>query len=251
MATHNVMDVTALRTELQPVAAFTDGQVVAGVVAGDHPLFEFIMRRYNRRLYRVAWSVLRDEALAQDVLHKAYIVAFTQLAQFRGPHGLGAWLSQILRRSALRVRDKRQRLESVDDIADHPAADQPDRQAANDEAAHLIEAAVAKLALPFRMVFILREIEELSFEETAESLEISTGTVKSRLHRAKRKLRRLLGKDMLDGEAGTTPEPFAFAGRRCDAIVGCLRYSTRTDSSTVSRLTVAVAAHKYPIVKEG
>lgn len=212
-------DFAALKPQLRPFAALTDAEVVARVLDGDQPLFELLMRRYNRRLFRCAWSVLRDEALAQDAVQEAYLVAFQHLQQFRGPAGFGAWLARIAVRQAGRLAAKRGDLELVADPAGVAREGGPDRTERRREVAQELEIAISALPQNFRLVFVLREIEELSIDETAAVLEVSVGTVKSRLNRAKQTLRQLLGPDLGVETLGLEVEPLPFAGARCDAIV--------------------------------
>ncbi|HZH52867.1 MAG TPA: RNA polymerase sigma factor [Microvirga sp.] len=191
----------------------------------DAAAIRLIMQRHNRRLYRVARSVLGDDSEAEDVVQEAYFRAFTHLDGFRGEARLSTWLTRIALNEALgRLRQLRPQvdLRAVDKITDHgearvivlPSARQdsdPEQAAARAEVRRLLERAVDRLPGPFRVVFILRDIEELSVEETASQLGLRPETVKTRLHRARRLLRQALRATL----SSTLTDVFPFAGARC------------------------------------
>ena len=156
------------------------------------------MRRHNRRLFRLARSLLRSDAEAEDVLQEAYLRAYARLGELAEPRALAAWLARIIanealgrRRAAARVvslEDFRAARAGTDDADDMdldrgPACDRPDpeRLAASGELRRLLEAAVDALPEEFRTVFVLREVEGLSTAETAACLAIRPETVKTRL----------------------------------------------------------------------
>lgn len=182
-----------------------------------------VIALYNRRLYRVAWSILRDEAAAEDAVQETYLQVFRRGETFRGEAELGTWLTRIVINQALMQRRKRRESMDLDtvtpsaDIILHPAlvsVEDPEKLAARSELRRLVEAAVSELPDDFRMVFVLRDVEELSTEEAAGALNIPQETVRSRLHRARARLR-----ESLDGEVATVlSESFPFAGARCAAL---------------------------------
>lgn len=189
------------------------------------PLAEIrsIMTLYNRRLYRVAWSILKDESAAEDAVQETYMQFFRKWADFRGQSDLGTWLTRIVINQALMQKRKQRPAVELDnvqpsaEILRHPAlisSDDPERSAVRSELRRLLEKAVGELPENFRLVFVLREVEGLSGEETASLLQIGEETVRSRLHRAKTKLRTMLDAEVHD----TLIESFPFAGRRCEAI---------------------------------
>jgi RNA polymerase sigma-70 factor, ECF subfamily len=212
---------------LQAAPASTDADLVARVHRGDGSAFELIMRRHNRRLFRLARSLLRDDAEAEDVLQEAYVRAYAKLGGLTDPQALPAWLARIVANEALgRLRtaahvvsleEHRAREEGEDDPVDDLAADQPDpeRLAASGELGRLLEAAVDALPEEFRAVFVLREVEGLSTAETAACLALRPGTVKTRLHRARLQLQETVGQHLL----ACSPTLFEFDGGRCDRIV--------------------------------
>jgi RNA polymerase sigma-70 factor (ECF subfamily) len=191
----------------------------------DAAAFSLIMRRHNRRLYRVARGMLGDDGEAEDVVQEAYLRAFTHLDQFRGDARLSTWLTRITLNEALaRLRQRRPTVnlddhEATEDQGEaqvilFPAARHdggPEAAAARAEAKRLLEHAVDQLPHLFRVVFVMREIEEMSVEETALQLGLRPETVKTRLHRARRLLRQSLQATL----ASTMTEAFPFDGARC------------------------------------
>jgi RNA polymerase sigma-70 factor, ECF subfamily len=214
---------------LQVAPASTDAELVARVHRGDGLAFELIMRRRNRRLFRLARSFLRDDAEAEDVLQEAYMRAYARLGGLTDPQALPAWLARIVANEALgRLRAAahvvlleehrtRSHGEGENGPVDDPASDQsdPERLAASGELRRLLEAAVDALPEEFRAVFVLREVEGLSTAEAAACLALRPETVKTRLHRARRLLQEALGGRLL----ALSPSLFEFGGGRCDRVV--------------------------------
>ena len=210
---------------LQNVQEPPDEALIARMRAGDTSAYEIMLRRYNRRLYRVTRSILRDDDDAQDAMQEAYVRAFTNLGDYRTPGNFGAWLTRIAVNEALmkKRRDKRFAPRDAAPLHDEDAAgaEQPaagastEDLAANGELRHLIEASVDRLPESFRAVFVLRAIEQLSIEETAACLDIPTPTVKTRFHRARGLMQQALARYV--EAAGLSA--FDFAGPRCDRMV--------------------------------
>jgi RNA polymerase sigma-70 factor (ECF subfamily) len=191
----------------------------------DGVAIRLIMQRHNRRLFRVARSVLHDDAEAEDVVQEAYVRAFTHLDGFRGDAQLSTWLTRIALNVALgRLRQRRVTVElgNIDNQGENrviylPTAlrdSDPEAAATRAEVRHLLERAVDQLPDAFRVVFVLRQIEEMSTEETASQLGVLPQTVKTRLHRARQLLRRSLAKTL----SNTAGEIFPCAGPRCARI---------------------------------
>lgn len=204
--------------EAIPDAAIPDADVVARVLGGDTALFELLMRRYNRLLFRLARGIVRDDDEARDVVQAAYVRAYYHLDQFRGPAGFKAWLARIAVNEAL----GRARRAPVADGHDHVlvlpdlAADEPERAASGRDLLRILQAAIDRLPEDFRQVFMLRGVEQLSIAETAELLELNPATVKTRFHRARRMLQESLQRKLDD----VVRDTFPLGGQRCDAIVG-------------------------------
>jgi RNA polymerase sigma-70 factor (ECF subfamily) len=204
-----------------------DGELARRVAAGEPAAFEALMRRHNRTLFRTARAILRDDAEAEDALQEAYLQAYRSISGFRGEAKLSTWLARIVANEALmRVRKRARRAEivplqpgvpdaGIDDVADENMDRTPERSAQRIEMRRLLEAEIDSLPDDYRVVFVLRAVEELSVEETAEALRIPQATVRSRLFRARSLLREgLAAKIDLACE-----EAFSFAGERCDRIV--------------------------------
>ena len=210
----------------QNLEGFGDAHIVALAQAGNEAAFREIMRRNNRRLFRVARAVVRDAGEAEDVLQEAYLKAFAGLASFRGEASLSTWLTRITLNEALqRRRRQRQTIElgeldaastSGTNILVFPMieTDNPEVAAARAQLRGLLERAVDDLPASFRLVFVMRDIEEMSIEETAAHLKLKPETVRTRLFRARRLLRKALHARISAGFG----EMFPFKGARCARI---------------------------------
>jgi len=205
------------------IAERSDPELVAMALARDPAGFRAIMRRYNRRLFRIARGILRDDAMAEDALQDAYLKAFRHLANFQGTSAFSTWLTRIVMNEALaRLRKARRTPEMPVDtmqgrILDFPTGspiDNPETSMAQRQILKLVEEATDSLPEEFRLVFIARVIEEMSVEETAEMLSLKPETVRSRLHRARALLRRQL--DEMIGPIAM--DAFPFAGWKCDRL---------------------------------
>jgi RNA polymerase sigma-70 factor (ECF subfamily) len=196
-----------------------DSALVERARQHDEAAFWLIIKRYNRRLYRVARAIVDDDTEAEDILQEAYIHAFTHLSDFRGDARLSTWLTRIALNEALaRVRRRRPMvdLETIKAMAAPFGARKadPEEETALAEIRRLLERAVDDLPEAFRIVFIMRDVEECSTEETALLLGLQPQTVKTRLHRA----RRLLRAALQDNLALVFTDAFPFAGMRCGRV---------------------------------
>lgn len=198
-----------------------DTQIVELVLSGNDAAFEGLMRRYNRLLFRLARGILQDDSGAQDIVQDSYVKAYFRLSQFRGPAGFGSWIARIVINEALSsLRGVGPDLGSASD-PDELTTDRryrPEDIAMSDDTVRLIEAAVDRLPDNFRVVFMLRGIEQLTVDETATILGINPATVKTRFHRARGLIRRSLTRRIAD----TVPDSFNFAGERCDCVVAAV-----------------------------
>jgi RNA polymerase sigma-70 factor (ECF subfamily) len=211
-------------------ANLPEPELVGLARTGDRQAFRAIMTRCNQRLFRVARAVVRDEAEAEDVLQEAYLRAFAAIGGFRGEAGVATWLTRIVLNEAhgrLRRRKTTVDLDALEaaqgsapgsgqllNFPGMPKSDDPEVDAARAQIRRLLERAVDDLPEPFRLVFILREVEDLSVEETASHLNLKVETVKTRLHRARRRLRDALDAQLADVMVGAYP----FLGARCARI---------------------------------
>jgi RNA polymerase sigma-70 factor, ECF subfamily len=198
---------------------------------GDERAFDKIMRRYNQRLFRLAISIVGELSEAEDILQESYVRAFYRLSTYTGEGGLGAWLARVVRNEAIdRLRTRGSRLRHITLEADLYQPDEwglantaraedivssPEVAAERDDMKRILEGAISLLPVPFRSVFMLREVEGLSVEETAEYLGIPAATVKTRDHRARALLRTHLSAQM----DGVLPQTYRFLGERCDGVV--------------------------------
>lgn len=201
----------------------SDKVLVRAAQGGDSRAFRAILTRYNRRLYRIARGILRNDAEAEDAVQEAYINAFTHLAGFRGDSSLSTWLSRIVMNEALgRLRSRRPMVDIAAVVTPEREAEivqfpntvrtDPERTIAQRELLRLVERATDELPDVYRTVFVTRVIEGMSVEDTAELLGIRTETVKTRLHRARKLVR-----EHLDREIGPVMlDAFPFAGKRCE-----------------------------------
>ena len=215
---------TATLLELAREEGWSDEQVIDRVRAGDTALYELLMRRHNQRLYRVARAILRDDAEAEDVMQDAYVRAYQNLGSFEGRAKFSTWLTRIAVHEALARIQKRSRYQSLDDSdAQHgdlmSAATSKDRspeQKSYDmELSNVLERAVLSLPEDYRVVVVLRDVEGMSTEETAQSLNLTPENVKVRLHRAHAKLR----KELYAAVGATAAQCFQFHAVRCDRVV--------------------------------
>jgi RNA polymerase sigma-70 factor (ECF subfamily) len=203
-----------------------DAELVRRALCRDEAAVRAIIKAHNRRLYRLARGILRNDGEAEDVVQETYVRAFTHLADFRGDSSLSTWLSRIAMNEALgRLRRQRPGVELSSlpqgvleaQIIQFPllsATDDPEKSMAQREIQHVVEGAIDELPEPFRMVFITRVVEGMNVEETAEILDLKPETVKTRLHRARAMLR-----DNVEKKIGpVVMDAFPFAGRRCDRL---------------------------------
>jgi RNA polymerase sigma-70 factor (ECF subfamily) len=190
-----------------------DETLVRTILNGDKKAFEYIIRRYNQRLFRTGMSLLNNEADVEDAMQTAYINAYLHLDKFKNNSSFGTWLTRIMINQCLgqmrKTRLIRTRIGSHDNSTNMVT---PDSELHNKELSSLLENAIEQLPEKYRLVFVLREVEDLSVKETSEALEIAPSNVKTRLNRAKNML-----KDHLKGYM--KEHVYAFHLTRCDRIV--------------------------------
>ncbi len=202
----------------------TDAELVEQVLHGRAQAFRHLMQRSNQRLFRMARGVVDDDSEAEDVVQESWLHVYSRLDTFRGESSVLTWMTRIVLNEAygrLRARRPTADIEQLDLAASGGArvipfpgrfgTENPAATASRAQIRQLLEHAVASLPAPFRLVFILREIEECSTVETAQTLGIRPETVKTRLHRA----RKLLRVALQDTVSTTLGEAFPFLGARC------------------------------------
>ena len=200
----------------------SDDEVVTRVIEGETALFEILMRRYNRRLFRVTRSIVTNDLEAEDIVQDAYVRAYEHLNQFEGRARFSTWLTRIAIYEAY-ARVRRIDYRKVDSISlledqglDMKSKERnPEQQIYDGELKMVLERAFDALPNDYKSVFMLREIEGLSTAETAECLEISEENAKIRLHRA----RALLQRELYSLAGANDNLAFQFLGERCDRMV--------------------------------
>ena len=178
--------------------------MIAAVVAGEIQLYHELIRPYERSVYVMALSYMKNEADAEDVAQEAFIRAFRKLESFRAESKFSTWLISITINEA-RTRLRRQALVRMEPLDQHPDEDKgispallrdwreiPSEAVEREEVRNLIRLAVEQLPDIYRQVFLMRDVEELTISETAEALNISIPSVKVRLHRARMRLQKQL-----------------------------------------------------------
>lgn len=197
---------------------------MARVRSGDTAFYEVLMRRYNQRLFRIARAILRDADEAEDVVQDTYVKAYASLDQFAGRARFSTWLAKITAYEfAARLR-KRKRFQETPPSSDREnqsmgsvesSDPNPEQQALRHEALSFLEQAVDALPAMYRRVFVLREVENMSTDETADCLNLTEETVKIRLLRA----RHMLRNELYTRVGATGSQAFQFMGTRCDRVV--------------------------------
>ena len=193
----------------------------------DRGAIQHVIAANNQRLFRTAWSILKNRSEAEEAVQSAYLHAFASIASFEGRSALSTWLTRIVANEALgrrRAAERRRRHLEQEGVAvidtyretlmRGSEAEGADVAVARGEIRKLLEHAVAALPDAFRTVFVLREVEGLSSEETAEILDVPVATVKTRLFRSRRRLQEMLAPELGTVLSGTFP----FAGNDCAAL---------------------------------
>lgn len=197
-------------TILNPIA---DEELIVRILAGEKRLFEMLIRKYNQRLYRIGMSILENEAETEDAMQTAYINAYQHLPRFEQRASFGTWLTRILLNQCYEQKRKNRHVPTNFEQPDNfVTMKTPANELANKELGNILEQAIARLPEKYRLVFVLREIEEMSVRETSVTLNIEEPNVKVRLNRAKTMLRKNLNSYMKDSV-------YNFHLTRCDRIV--------------------------------
>lgn len=200
-----------------------EADLVDAARQGEEKAARELIRRLNPRLFRIARGIVESDAEAEDVVQEAYLNAFTRLDDFRGEARFSTWISRIALNAALMRKRAGRPHEEYDTVSEDNhtqdrvlafpggGPDQPDAALGRGQIRSMLEQAVAELPDEFRLVFLLREAEGMSVIAIARDLDLNPITVKTRLFRARRRLRTLL-ETRLRGGFETV---FPFAGRRC------------------------------------
>ena len=194
-----------LSLSLSPIApTFDETALVTRAKAGDLDAFSELVRHYDRRIFRMAKQITQNDDDAEDVLQEAFLKAYTHLDNFHGDSKFYTWIVRIAVNEALMKLRKRRSDRTVpldepidtgeDEVAREIAVwdENPEESYSRDELSGILDEAIQSLKPAYRTVFVLRDIEELSIEETAQALGLSISAVKSRLLRARLQLREKL-----------------------------------------------------------
>jgi RNA polymerase sigma-70 factor (ECF subfamily) len=206
------------------IMSLDDGALVELARHRHEQAIRTLIQRHNQRLFRTARAILRSDSDAEDVVQASYVKAFTKLDSFRGEAAFSTWLTRIALNEALGQARARRPTVGIEHIEMQqtqaggevvlfpmpPAAD-PEAEMSRQEIRKLLEAAVDELPVIFRAVFVLRDVEGLSVEETASQLDVKPETVRTRLYRARRLLRTAIEQQV----RGTFASLFPFDGARC------------------------------------
>jgi RNA polymerase sigma-70 factor, ECF subfamily len=197
----------------------SDAALVALIRQGERRAFAAIMRRNNRRLFRLVRAILGDDAAAEEAVQETYVRAFAALDGWRGEGSLATWLSRIALNEAFAALRGRRVTVPIDEMPESAGGLQmwltPEALAARGEIRRLLERAIDELPADFRAAFVLRAVERLSVEEAAAALSVPANTLRTRFFRAKKLLRQALGRKI----AVALEDAFPFAGARCDRLV--------------------------------
>jgi RNA polymerase sigma-70 factor (ECF subfamily) len=209
----------------------SDLDLATAIKGGDAHAFALLMRRFNRPLYRVARSIVKDDTEAEDALQDAYLLAYRNIAAYRGDASMRTWLTRIVVNEAIARSRKTARRASVielngamdDDGAGEGGMDEsrfpePEKAAMRMQVRNVLEKNIDALPDAFRTVFVMRALEEMTVEEVAGSLGIPEATVRTRFFRARSLLRLALSRQI----DFAFEDAFSFDGARCDRIVAAV-----------------------------
>ena len=214
--------------EAQDYECMKEPELVRRAILRERLAIQTITTRNNQRMFRAAWSVLRNHADAEEVVQEAYLKAFMSLETFTGQSQLSTWLTRIVINTALdrqRANNRRktdllsQDVAMLDEYRARFALQEtisPEKELLQSELSHILKGLIAQLPDEFRSVFVLREVEGMTTRETADALDLKDATVKTRLLRARRHLRKMLEPDVRSIFSDTIP----FAGADCEAMTG-------------------------------
>jgi len=169
----------------------SEEEIVARILSGEKKLYESLIRKYNQRLYRIGRSIVNDDNEVEDIMQTAYLNAYVNLARFENKSSFSTWLTKILINESLLHKKRKAKLEQIliekQDVKYH--SDTPLTGLMNNELKIVLEKSIAVLPEKYRLVFVMREVEEMSTRETMETLNLTESNVKVRLNRAKEMLR--------------------------------------------------------------
>jgi RNA polymerase sigma factor (sigma-70 family) len=191
-----------------------DEEIVARIIKGETGLYESLLRKYNLRLYRISMSIINDDMGVEDVMQTAYLNAWLNLASFKSQSSFSTWLTRILINESLLYKKRKLKQQALAEKQENNyRTETPLNDLMNKELKVLLEKTIADLPEKYRVVFVMREIEEMSTNETMGVLNLSESNVKVRLNRAK---------EMLRGNLNSyykSTQLYEFDAVRCDNVV--------------------------------
>ncbi len=193
----------------------SDEEIVERILKGEKHLFENLMRKFNPRLYRIGMSIINVDEEVEDVMQTAYLNAYLHLGDFLRKSSFSTWLTRIfINESLLNVRKKQKhKVVQLEKQENFSHDDTPLNSLMNNELKTILEKSIGELPEKYRMIFVMREIEDMSINETMELLSLSESNVKVRLNRAKEMLRNNLSAQY------KSPQVFDFHLSRCNRVV--------------------------------
>ena len=218
-----------------------EAELVAAARARDEAAVRELIRRINPRLFRVARGVVASDAEAEEVVQEAYLAAFTRLDTFKAEASFATWITRIALNAAMMRHRRARPHEEYDTVAEAPrdtvlpfpgrGTDQPDAALGQRQVRELLERAVAELPPDLRLVFLLREAEGMSTLAIARDLSLNPVTVKTRLFRARQRLRKSIEQRLRGGFDAIFP----FGGGRCTAMADRVVAELRLEQSRPGR----------------
>jgi RNA polymerase sigma-70 factor (ECF subfamily) len=203
--------------------AVSDAELLARTGVGDTPAFVALMQRHNRRLYRVARAVAGNDVEAEDIVQAGWTHAFAGAGGFRDESRVSTWLVRIVLNEAFGRRRKERPMIEIEKLDERLAAEviafpssrgNPENDAESAQIRRMLEKAIDDLPQSFRTVFMMRAVEDMTVDEVAAALNLPQATVKTRLHRARARLRKALEQRV----GANLNEAFSFEGARCRRI---------------------------------
>ena len=193
---------------------YSETELIERILSGEHGLYEHLMRKYNQRIFRTGMSMLNNATEVEDAMQASYIKAYEHLADFENRSAFGTWITRIMINECLQHKKNKLRLQAVTENQHQNIShmNTPVHALINKELGGVLENAIAGLPEKYRLVFVLREVEDLSIKETAEVLSLEESNIKVRLNRAKTMLRENLTGYMKENI-------YSFHLTRCDRIV--------------------------------
>jgi len=193
-----------------------ESRIINQILTGEKKLFELLMRRHNPSLFRIGMAIINNDADVEDIMQTAYIHAYEHLSDFNHKSAFGTWLKRIMINECLLQLRKKKRTVNLDLIQLTEAKGSPMDKVINKELGNALENALLHVPEKYRMVFVLREMENMSISEASEILNLTETNIKVRLNRAKSMLRQEIN-NYYKGYHGESVFPFHLS--RCNRIV--------------------------------